>query len=142
MGICKFPYLDYPKVRRLLLSCLIIRINLFEKRRQRNVVRFQDLPPGEVYARLIIDDNEDGLWTTGNYEELRQPEKVYYYPDKFVIRAYSDHLEEWNLHAVTEIKQKPLEITINKPKEKSVEIQMKRGNNNSNKIVKVHQCKV
>ena len=83
-----------------------------------NVVRFQDLPPGEVYARLIIDDNEDGLWTTGNYEELRQPEKVYYYPDKFVIRAYSDHLEEWNLHAVTEIKQKPLEITINKPKEK------------------------
>ena len=83
-----------------------------------NVVRFQDLPPGEVYARLIIDDNEDGLWTTGNYGELRQPEKVYYYPDKFVIRAYSDHLEEWNLHAVTEIKQKPLEITINKPKEK------------------------
>jgi hypothetical protein len=71
-----------------------------------------------VYARLIIDDNGDGLWTTGNYEELRQPEKVYYYPGKFVIRAYSDHLEEWNLHAVPEIKQKPLEITINKPQEK------------------------
>ena len=83
-----------------------------------NVVRFQDLPPSEVYARLIIDDNGDGLWTTGNYEELRQPEKVYYYPGKFVIRAYSDHLEEWNLHAVPEIKQKPLEITINKPQEK------------------------
>ena len=83
-----------------------------------NVVRFQDLPPSEVYARLIIDDNGDGLWTTGNYEELRQPEKVYYYPGKFVIRAYSDHLEEWNLNAVPEIKQKPLEITINKPQEK------------------------
>ena len=83
-----------------------------------NVVRFQDLPPGEVYARLTIDDNGDGIWTTGNYEELRQSEKVYYYPDKFVIRAYSDHLEEWNLLAVPEIKQKPLEITINKPQEK------------------------
>jgi hypothetical protein len=83
-----------------------------------NVVRFQDLPPGEVYARLTIDDNGDGIWTTGNYEELRQSEKVYYYPDKFVIRAYSDHLEEWNLLAVPEIKQKPLEIMINKPQEK------------------------
>ena len=83
-----------------------------------NIVRFQDLPPGEVYARLIIDDNEDGLWTTGSYDELRQPEKVYYYPGKFVIRAYSDHLEEWSLLAVPEIKQKPLEITINKPQEK------------------------
>ena len=83
-----------------------------------NVVTFQDLPPGEVYARLIIDDNGDGLWTTGNYEELRQPDKVYYYPGKFVIRAYSDHIEEWDLNAVPEIKQKPLEITINKPQEK------------------------
>ena len=83
-----------------------------------DVVRFQDLSPGEIYARLIIDDNEDGLWTTGSYEELRQPEKVYYYPDKFVIRAYSDHIEDWNLLAVPVIKQKPLEITINKPQEK------------------------
>ena len=83
-----------------------------------SVVTFQDLPPGEVYARLIIDDNGDGLWTTGNYEELRQPDKVYYYPGKFVIRAYSDHIEEWDLNAVPEIKQKPLEITINKPQEK------------------------
>lgn len=83
-----------------------------------SVVRFQDLPPGDVYARLIIDDNGDGLWTTGKFEELRQPEEVYYYPGKFVIRAYSDHLEEWNLLEVPKIKQKPLEITTNKPQEK------------------------
>ena len=35
-----------------------------------------------------------------------------------MIRAYSDHIEEWDLNAVPEIKQKPLEITINKPQEK------------------------
>lgn len=83
-----------------------------------NVVRFQDLPPGDVYARLIIDENEDGVWTTGNYEEGRQPEEVFYYNNKFVIRAYSDHLEEWNVNSAPLIKQKPLEITINKPEEK------------------------
>src|SRR5690606_36349334 len=56
-----------------------------------NQVRFQDLLPSEeVYARMVIDDNGDGEWTTGNYEEKRQPEIVYYYPGKWTIRAYTD----------------------------------------------------
>ncbi len=83
-----------------------------------NVARFQDLPPGDIYARLVIDENSDGVWTTGNYEEKRQPDEVYYYPGMFVIRAYSDHSESWNIHSEPVIQQKPLEITINKPKEK------------------------
>lgn len=82
------------------------------------VVRFQDLPPGEMYARLIIDDNGDGMWTTGNYQDNRQPEQVYYYPGKFVIRAFSNHLEDWNIEEKKLIEQKPLEITKNKPQEK------------------------
>jgi len=80
--------------------------------------RFQDLPPGEVYARIVIDENDDGVWTTGNYEEGRQPEEVFYYPGKFVIRAFSDHSEDWNVHATPVFNQKPLEITKNKPEEK------------------------
>lgn len=83
-----------------------------------NTVRFQDLPPGEIYARLVIDENRDGVWTTGNYEDKRQPETVYYYPGKWVIRAYSDHMEEWRINAGEVIRQKPLEITKNKPEEK------------------------
>lgn len=85
---------------------------------QASVAKFQDLPPGDVYARLIIDENGDGKWTTGNYDKGRQPEEVFYYNGKFVIRAYSDHLEEWNLNSTTLIKQKPLEITTNKPQER------------------------
>src|SRR5690554_4954181 len=83
-----------------------------------NVVRFQDLLPGEIYARIVIDENEDGKWNTGNYEEKRQPEEVFYYPGLLVIRAYSDHVEDWDIHATPVEKQKPLEITKNKPEEK------------------------
>ena len=82
------------------------------------VARFQDLSPGEIYARIVIDENKDGVWTTGNYEEKRQPEEVFYYPGKFAVRAFSDHLEEWNIHSADVIQQKPLEITKNKPEEK------------------------
>jgi len=83
-----------------------------------NVARFQDLSPGDIYARIVIDENNDGVWTTGNYEMNRQPEEVFYYPGKWVIRAYSDHLEDWQIDAVPVIRQKPLEITKNKPEEK------------------------
>lgn len=83
-----------------------------------NRARFQDLPPGEIYARIVIDENGDGVWTTGNYEEGRQPEQVFYYPGKLVIRAFSDHEQDWNVNATPVINQKPEEITKNKPQEK------------------------
>lgn len=83
-----------------------------------NEVTFFDLLPGEIYARLFIDNNNDGVWTTGDYMLKRKPEMVYYYPRSYEIRAYSDHSEDWNLNEVDIFKQKPLEVTKNKPVEK------------------------
>lgn len=93
-----------------------------------NAARFQDLPPGEVYARLIVDENGDGVWTTGNYEEQRQPEEVFYYPGLFTIRAYSDHSENWDIRSKLVIEQKPLEITTNKPEERRRNPNLNRQN--------------
>ena len=77
-----------------------------------------DITPGKIYARLFIDDNEDGEWTTGDYATQRQPEMVYYYPREYEVRAYTDHEEMWNLNRRPLNEQKPLEITKNKPEEK------------------------
>lgn len=77
-----------------------------------------DINPGTLYARLFIDDNEDGEWTTGDYEKGRQPERVYYYPGAYEIRAYTDHEESWNVTELPLDKQKPLDITKNKPEER------------------------
>lgn len=77
-----------------------------------------DITPGQVYARLFIDDNGDGEWTTGDYYTKRQPEMVYYLPKMLDIRAYTDHEEDWNLMNLPLNKQKPLDITKNKPEEK------------------------
>lgn len=85
---------------------------------ENNEAIFMDLNPGTIYARLFIDENRDGKWTTGNYEKKRQPEFVYYYPRYFEIRAYTDHEEIWNVNETPPVKQKPLEITKNKPEVK------------------------
>ena len=83
-----------------------------------NEALFMDLNPGKLYARLFIDENEDGVWTSGNYEEKRQPEMVYYNPKWYEIRAFTNHEESWDLNERPIENQKPLDITKNKPEEK------------------------
>ena len=89
-----------------------------KKRVKNNEALFMDLNPGKLYTRLFIDDNEDGIWTTGNYELKREPEIVYYNPKLYEIRAYTNHEESWDINEQPFYKQKPLEITKNKPEEK------------------------
>jgi hypothetical protein len=81
---------------------------------------FMNLPPGKYYARLILDDNNNFVWDTGNYAEKRQPETVWYYPKGIeIMKNWQIEIQDppWNVHATPFIRQKPLEITKNKPKE-------------------------
>ncbi len=88
--------------------------------------KFIHVQPGEYYARIVIDENRNFLFDTGDYAVKRQPEQVYYYTDKIELRANWDVQQVWDVLAIPVLKQKPLEITKNKPKEK----QNKNGNKN------------
>lgn len=81
------------------------------------VALFWDLKPDKYYARLVVDLNNNGKWDTGNYAEKRQPEEVYYSPEKYEVLKYFDIDQTWNVKATPWTRQKPLEITKNKPKE-------------------------
>lgn len=80
-------------------------------------VLFMDLKPDKYYARLVVDENGNGLWDTGKYAEKRRPEKVYYYPKMFTIMQNWQVEETWNVPATPLNRQKPMEITKNKPEE-------------------------
>lgn len=73
--------------------------------------------PGKYYARIIDDANENRKWDTGLYTEGLQPEKVFYYPHELNVRALWDMRQDWNIEALPIEKQKPLEITKQKPDE-------------------------
>ncbi|MDR2691235.1 MAG: Ig-like domain-containing protein [Dysgonamonadaceae bacterium] len=80
---------------------------------------FENISPGKYYLRYIEDANGNGKWDTGNYGTLRQPEKVYYYPNPIDLpRKNTDWESEWNIRAIPVNRQKPLEITKNKPAQK------------------------
>ena len=80
-------------------------------------VLFMDLKPDKYYARLVVDLNDNGKWDTGNYADKRQPEEVYYSPVQYNVLQNWQVEETWNVKATPWAKQKPIEITKNKPKE-------------------------
>lgn len=80
-------------------------------------VLFMNLNPDKYYARLVLDENANYKWDTGNYAEKRQPEVVIYYPNMFNIMKNWQVEETWDINSATFTKQKPLDITKNKPKE-------------------------
>ena len=78
---------------------------------------FMNLKPSMYYARIIQDVNNNFKWDTGEYASKRQPECVFYYPKSFDIRKNWQLEETWNIQETQLIRQKPLDITKNKPKE-------------------------
>ncbi|QTV06698.1 Ig-like domain-containing protein [Faecalibacter bovis] len=56
---------------------------------------FPNLNPGDYYLRLFVDENKNGVWDTGDILSGKQPEPVYIYPSKIVVRAMWDSDETW-----------------------------------------------
>jgi len=54
----------------------------------------KNLPPKTYIIRAIFDDNNNGIWDTGNYLEKKYPEKAQYFNKKLKIRA------NWDLNEV------------------------------------------
>ena len=79
------------------------------------------LKPNEYYMRLIIDRNHNGIWDTGEYRSLLQPEEVHYFPRPIPVRAKFEVEQDWNFRSIDPTKQKPKAITKQKAdKEKTI----------------------
>lgn len=54
-------------------------------------------PPGDYTLRILFDTNNDGIWTPGDYNQKRQPEKVLLLPKKLAVKANWDNEQniEW-----------------------------------------------
>lgn len=77
---------------------------------QADGTRFEHLTPDSYYMRLFVDSNNDGVWTTGDWAERRQPEQVFYFPNKLTLRANWDFEESWDAMKLPIDRQKPAEL--------------------------------
>ncbi len=70
-----------------------------------NNINFDAIDPDEYDVRIIIDENDNGKWDTGNYFDKQQPEKTYFFPETLNIRA------NWDVQQAIAVPQS----LINKP---------------------------
>ena len=100
-------------------NCLLQLLNESDKPvkeayAKNNQATFHYIKPGNYYLRLIVDDNDNGKWDTGDYATQRQPEAVYYYPKAIECKAKRDVQGTWNPRLLPLYKQKPAAITKQK----------------------------
>lgn len=55
------------------------------------------LKPGDYQIKLIIDNNSNKKWDTGNYQTNTQPERVVIYNEKITIRENWDNEIKWEV---------------------------------------------
>lgn len=79
--------------------------------------KFVHVPAGTYYARLVVDNNNNGVFDTGNLLERIHPEKVYYFDAELQLRANWSVSQTWNPLQVPILKQKLDAVKQNKPKE-------------------------
>lgn len=71
---------------------------------------FEYLTPGDYFVRLFVDQNQDGIWNTGQIEKGIQPETVYYFNKKMSLRANWEMEESWDPAYLPLLQQKPADL--------------------------------
>ena len=70
--------------------------------------------PNTYYLRIFVDENNNGKWDTGNYDEGRQAETIYYYPSKIECKEKWDFTETWSPLRGSSTSLKPAELVKQK----------------------------
>lgn len=72
----------------------IIQSQIIDKDQE---VIFPYLYPDKYLIKIIVDQNRNGKWDTGDYLKHKQPETVYYYKSPLKVRSNWDAKEPWIL---------------------------------------------
>lgn len=60
-------------------------------------VTFDYLPPGKYRVKVVYDENRNGKWDTGSFQDKIQPERVSYINEVIRVRSNWDSNFLWNL---------------------------------------------
>ena len=107
-------------------------------------VIFYYVSPGSYYLSAFNDRNCNGVWDTGLYDEHRQAEEVYFYPDDVECKEKWDITKTWNVLAKPLYEQKPgtlIKQKSDKQKKKLQNRNVDRANQLGIEYVKKEQSK-
>jgi hypothetical protein len=93
---------------------------------ENGTVDFFLLQPSTYFVSMFDDINGNGKWDTGEYEEKRQAESVWYIKRSWVLKQdWTHETEPWHINESPLVDQKPVELQKNKEKKKETDIHKK-----------------
>ncbi|MBO7113547.1 MAG: Ig-like domain-containing protein [Bacteroidaceae bacterium] len=103
---------------------------------------FYLLPPSEYYVSMFHDENGNGKWDTGEYEEKRHAEGVWYIKRPWNLKQdWTHETEPWNIEDTPLTQQKPDQLFKDKTKKKTVDTHKKNLDRLQNKAKKAESDK-
>jgi hypothetical protein len=56
---------------------------------------FANIKPGTYRLRLVVDENNNGRWDSGDYSRKRQPEQILVFPSELIIKANFEYEDQY-----------------------------------------------
>jgi len=96
-GVLKINIKTPSDIPQLILQLMDEKENVFRQSvlQKDTTLNYEYLNPGMYRLKIIVDENQNGKWDTGNYMKNIQPEKVFYNPTKVNVRANWDIETDW-----------------------------------------------
>lgn len=68
-------------------------------------IKFQLLPKGEYYIRILADDNENEFWDAASLEKMEFAEKSYLFYKTLNVRPLWEIVEDWDLNSTQKLQR-------------------------------------
>ncbi|HEX6227579.1 MAG TPA: Ig-like domain-containing protein [Chryseolinea sp.] len=70
------------EAKHFLVQLMTKDFEVIASKRNTKKFNFEDLKPGDYQLRLVIDENNDGKWSPGNFYIFQEPEPVIFYKNE------------------------------------------------------------
>ncbi len=71
-----------------------------------SIVTFKHIKPGTYTLQMIVDQNDNGSWDTGNFFNRIQPESYFFNTEEILLNAYWDVKKTWDITQEPVLKKK------------------------------------
>ncbi|MFV0530759.1 MAG: Ig-like domain-containing protein [Flavobacteriales bacterium] len=82
---------------------------------QDRIVKFKSVKPGTYGLQMIVDENNNGLWDTGDFFKMIQPEPYLFDSEEILLNAYWDVKKTWDITKNPIVKKAENNQTAPKP---------------------------
>lgn len=96
-------------------------------------VIFDYLAPDKYKVKIIYDENGNGKWDTGSYQDKYQPEKVAYVNEVIKVRSNWDNEKSWDLKPDPTFYKNVRDLELEEQKRKQAEENARKGKERQNR---------